>query len=269
MQNDQSPEEPDSPEESTTDPTKPVEVDINQTSEQGVYQDGGTPPVQSSQIQGSQIQSSQKKGCRYSFLFLFLAASGLVFLVAGGILFMNLSPEMTTEASEVEEFKNEISPIIIPDIFSNQVGLRTDNFAYKLNLVIYGTEDENSKLVLVDFKVKLFEDKDQELQLLNNVLHQIALIPGKQEALDWEPKKLNINGKQVEYEFVKGTDIATDSPLFMIRGPIPHSNNDNAENNNADNSEQENRAELIYLTHSEEEIKNGVKLIEELKTKSD
>jgi hypothetical protein len=259
MQNDQSPGKSDSSDESTTDHSSSVTPNVNQVQEQSDQQDGETPPVQS-----SQTESSQKKGCRYSFLFIFLAASGLVFLVAGGILFMNLSPEMTTEASEVKKFKNEISPIIIPDIFSNQVGLRTDNFAYKFNLVIYGTKDENSKLVLVDFKVKLFEDKNQELQLLNNVLHQIALIPGDQETLDWEPKELNINGKQIEYEFVKGTDIATGSTLFMIRGPIPHS-----KNNNADKNAEENHSELIYLTHSEEDIKNGVKLIEELKTESD
>ncbi len=206
-----------------------------------------------SYVESSPVQTSHKKTTHFSFLFLFLAGSGLLFIGFGGFFLLKLTPEETTDAELVEEIKNEIAPVQLPDIFSDQKGTRADNFSYYLKMVEYRTEEKNIKLTLLDFNIKLIKDKNQKQEFLNNFLMQLGLIPGEQENLDRETNEILIDSKPAEYQFKKGTNYSTGSVNYMIRGPIPGIENK--------------QKELIFLTESEEDIEKCVQIIQSMKTK--
>lgn len=199
----------------------------------------------------STVQDDGKKRISFVFLFWFFALSGLVFTVIVSIFVFLLMPTLTEEPEEVEEVKSGFTSIRIPAEFSERVAITTDNFLYKFSMVICGTEDAASRMVLVNFSLKEVDDPGQEQQVLNNLLSYLALLPEEQEHLNWEPNEISFEDKTIEYEFVKGIEVSTRERLYMMRGPLPYSGDE--------------KSELIYLTTTEDDLVEGAKIVENLK----
>lgn len=156
---------------------------------------------------------------------------------------------MTIDPEEVKAIKNEITNIEIPEGLTDQTALTTDNYLFELKMVIYAYENPASRLILLSSKPKEPESKEQVRELISDILMQMGMIPAEQETL--EGQEIVIDGKPQEYEFKKGIDATQGTDKFMIRGPIPYSDNE--------------ETELIYLSTTEKDLLHGVNMIQNLK----
>lgn len=205
--------------------------------------------MQAEPIAGGPVPSESPKKSRFSFLFLFLALSGFLVICAGISVVIYYFPEITEDPEEVEAFKKEITNIEIPKGYVEQGAMKMDNYGFQIILIIYGYKNPDSRLVLLSCKTKLPDSEEMVRENLNDFLMQRGLIPAEQETL--EGNEILINGKPGQYVFKKGIDLFDGTDKYMIRGPIPYSENEDAE--------------LIYLSPTEEDLENGVEMILNMK----
>ncbi len=161
-----------------------------------------------------------------------LVAGGLFIVVCCGVGIYFFSRASVTTPEGVRELTNEIIQIDVPDQFPPQFGVRLNFFGMGgMKAVIYADDPNDpsgSQLVILELSVPDSGDDQLTKEELGRQLEQQGQAeqfqPKDLQDATIETRMLKVQGKEVEFEFIKGKSPDTGTVMHQVTGSFPNDN---------------------------------------------
>lgn len=145
----------------------------------------------------------------------------MLLLCCGGIFWFGsrLSNSVTEDPAEIAKIRESISSIEVPEGFEPQAGANINMFVFQMDLVGYERDDDESLLLLMQMQAAGQGQEEIEQQFRQQALEQ-----SDAEEIDIESTEIRtyeINGRESDFVFAKGTLTEDDTKVRQVSGIFP------------------------------------------------